>query len=252
MNMERAIQPTEMQVSAPVNHRLRVYGIALIVALSFLVFAALMNEYHTWVPVYFPVAGLVMVMVCLTGAEFRLYTTRVAAERRAQVFELGEAERHAIARQRTFNQMWQKLADSHGQPTVPEEVLKDLADLFSSDVVAFWSADTLGKGFSLRGTHPLNLQSASRLDKIAQVSPVFDELQAHQQMIYLTDIARQSTPAMAWYCEENKFKQAILCPVLVRSEVVGVLAFFYQEQHEIPASPSEEMRAAANLFLCYL
>jgi len=252
MNMERAIHPAEMQVPTPVNHRLRVYGVAVIVALSFLVFAALMNEYHVWVQVYFPVAGLVMVMVCLAGAEFRLYTARVAVERHAQEIGFWEAERQANRRQRTFNQMWQKLADSHGQPTVPEEVLKDLAGLFGSDVVAFWSADTVGKGFSLRGTHPLNLQSATRLDKIAQVSPCFDELQAHQQMVYLTDIAHQSTPAMAWYCEENKFKQVILCPVLVRSEVVGVLAFFYQEQHEIPAVPDEEMRAAANLFLCYL
>ena len=242
----------EMQVSAPVNHRLRMYGVAIIVALSFVVFLALMNEYHTWVPIYFPMAGVVMVMVCLAGAEFRLYTTRVAAERQAQAAELLKAERQTIGRQHTFNDMWQKLADSHGQPTVPEEVLKDLAGLFSSDVVAFWCADAIGSGFSLRGTYPLDLQSATRLDKIAQMSPCFAELQARHQMIYLTDIARQSTPAMAWYCEENKFKQAILCPVLVRSEVVGVLAFFYKTQHEIQSSSVEEMRAAANLFLCYL
>jgi hypothetical protein len=200
--------------------------------------------------VYLPIVGVTLLVISLTGVEYHLYVQRVAAEQERQLAKREEAELQAIERQRSFNNLWQALAGSRGA-ALPMAVLTELAKLFSADLVAVWSVDEMG-GFHLTGAHPLTGDGAVRLDKVAQMSPCFDKVRESQQLTRVVDFQQESTKAFAWFCEENGFKEAVLSPVLVRRELVGVLAFFYRENPQLSPKLVEEMQAAANLFLCAL
>ena len=149
------------------------------------------------------------------------------------------------------NFIMKELADSRGSSTAPPTVMTELATLFAADLVAVWSGDKMG-GFRLDGAHPLAADGAVRLDKVAHMSPCFERLRATQRLIRVSDFERETTKAFAWFCEENGLQHAILCPVLVRHELVGVLAFLYKAKPSSSSKLTEEMQAAANLFLCAL
>ncbi len=190
-----------------------------------------------------------MLVICLAGVEYHLFVRRVSAERALQLATHEEAELQVVERQRVFNHIWQDLADCRGSGGVPVTVLTELVSLFSADLVAAWSSDKAG-GFHLAGAHPLANDGAVRLDKVAQMSPCFDRLREAQRVMCVSNLEQETTRAFAWFCEENGFQHAILCPVLVRRDLAGVLVFFYREKPQVTSKISEEMQAAANLFLC--
>ncbi len=200
---------------------------------------------------YLPLAGASMLTLCLAGAEFTIYLQRVALQHRARQAEYDRLEGQAVERQRTFNQIWQQLADSRGESIVPESVLKELTALFSADLVAAWESDKAGS-FHLSGAYPVANDGAVRLDKVAHMSPCFEGLRNSQTQLRTTDITKQTSKALAWFCEENGFQQIVLNPVLVRRDLVGVLAIFYKDKPAISTKLAEEMQSAANLFLCAL
>lgn len=200
---------------------------------------------------YLPVAGASMLMLCLAGAELTVYLQRLTLERRALLEESERGEQHALQRQRSFNHIWQELADSRGTTVVPESVLTELQSLFSADLVAAWASDKVG-GFHLTGAHPVAKEGAVRLDKVAQMSPCFEKVRQTQKLLSITNHEQETTKAFAWFCEEHSYRQVILCPVLVRRDLVGVVAFFYCEKRSLSSRLSEEMQSAANLFLCAL
>jgi transcriptional regulator with GAF, ATPase, and Fis domain len=204
-----------------------------------------------WTLVYLPFVSAILLVMSLAGVECTLYVQRVTAERRYNSVKREEDELHAVERQRAFNYIWQELADNHSSTTVPAPVLTELATIFSADLVAVWSGDKAG-GFRLDGAHPLAAEGAVRLDKVAHMSPCFERIRATQRLVRVTDFERDTTKAFAWFCEENGLKHVILCPVLVRHDLVGVLAFFYRDKRSLPAKVLEEMQSAANLFLCAL
>jgi transcriptional regulator with GAF, ATPase, and Fis domain len=132
---------------------------------------------------------------------------------------------------------------------VPASVLTELTALFAADLVAVWAADRVG-GLQLHGTGTLPQEHVLRLQKVTQTSPCFEALREQQRQLCITDIPGQTTVSFAWFCEELAFQQVVLCPVLVRQNVVGVLAFFYRQNPRLSARVKEEMQLAANLFLC--
>jgi GAF domain-containing protein len=107
-------------------------------------------------------------------------------------------------------------------------------------------------GFHLHGASALPAEHHQRLEKVSQTSPCFEVLREQQRQQCITDIAGQTTKSFAWFCEEVGYRQVVLCPVLVRQNVVGVLGFFYCEKPRLSARLREEMQFAANLFLCAL
>ena len=232
------------------SSRRRVYGLSIIVALSFVYLGCLTNDSAAWARVHLPLVGLTMLALCVAGVECHLYLSQVAEEREAQTVELERTGHRVLERQRAFNRLWQTLADSRGQATVPVTVLQELADLFSADLVAVWAANQEAHGFHLRGVYPFEPARAHRLNTLGFASPCFEELRAQQRQIRATDLSRQTAPSFAWFCEENALPQVVLSPVLVRHELVGVLTFFYQAAKPVPAELADEMQAAANLFLC--
>jgi transcriptional regulator with GAF, ATPase, and Fis domain len=231
-------------------YRLRYYGIGAVLALSFMLLGRSVGHNDGLAQVYLPFMGATLLVMALAGIEYHLYTQRVAAEREAQRAKREEAELQAVERQKSFNQMWQLLADSRGNP-LPVTVLTELSVLFSADLVAVWSTDNV-RVFHLIAAHPLANDGAVRLDKVAQMSPCFEKIRETQHLTRVTNLEQDTTKAFAWFCEENGFKEAVLCPVLVRRDIVGVLALFYREDSHLTKKLSEEIQAAANLFLCAL
>lgn len=198
---------------------------------------------------YLPVTGASMLMLCLAGAELTCYLQRVAGERRAEAEQIERNELNAVERQRSFNRMWQELADSRGSDAVPTTVMAELQLLFSANLVAAWHADGV-RGFRLAGLHPASDDVKVRLERIAQMSPCFDKLRQTQQLICASNLELDTSKAFAWFCDDNGYQHVILCPVLVRHDLVGALGFFYADKPCTASRTTEEMQSAANLFLC--
>jgi hypothetical protein len=228
------------------------YGLCVVVALAFLLAARATNDSALWVQMNLPLATGTMLLVCLAGVEFRCYLQNLALKQAAQAAELDQVEQSALHRQHLFNAMWQTLADSRGQERLPESVMQGLASLFPSDLLAVWSAENLPDTYRLRGVYPAVGETPARLDKVAHVSPCFQLLQERKKLTHFSSFARPTSPAMVWFCEENGLEHVVMCPVLVRQELVGVLAFFSRQEPKIPSKLAEEMQSAANLFLCAL
>lgn len=237
---------------SPFQYRLRLYGFCVVVALAFMFLGRTLESTDGWVTVYLPLTAATLLVVGLAGVEFQIYLQTVAAEKQLAERKRQELELQAVERQHTFNNLWQALADNRGAATIPADILRPLAELFSADLVAVWSADPAAETFTLRGTHPLPSDGAVRLDKVAHMSPCFDRLRDAQHLLCVTDIEHQTTKAFAWFCEEHGYTQVILCPILVRRATVGVLVFFYRDTTALPPLTLEEMQSAANLFLCAL
>jgi len=231
------------------NFRLRYYGFCAVVALAFMLMGRCTDDFDGWAEVYLPFIGATMLVICLAGVECHLFLRRIGAERASHLASREEAELRAIERQRAFNRMWQELADSRGSGAIPVTVLTELVELFSADLVAAWSGDTAG-GFHLAGAYPLTIDGAVRLDRVAQMSPCFERLRETQRVMSVSNPKQETTKAFAWFCEENALHHTVLCPVLVRRDLVGVLVFFFREKPQVTSKVAEEMQAAANLFLC--
>gem|GEM_PF-3493555 len=225
--------------------RRTLYGLGVVIALLFLHAARLTTDTHQNVTMYLPVVSGAVLALCWAGAEFRLYLDRVVAEHERRDEALRE-------RQRLFNQMWQALADHRGNETLPETVLAHLEQLFGADLVAVWSATDDRRAFQLRGVHPGDAAVAHRLTKVAYVSPCFDCLAEKKQILRMDDYAARTSAALSWFCQEHQLPYLVLCPILVRQHLVGVLALFYRAKPPLAARVAEEMQSAANLFLCAL
>lgn len=196
--------------------------------------------------VYLPVLAGAMLAIGLAGAEWQVFLQKTTADRLAR----GAAHDDALSRQHAFNQLWQELADSRGQALLPAVVMQDLAGLFAAEFVAVWSKDESPGGFVLRGSHPVDDAAVRRLNKIVQATPCFERLGNWKCATLVTNLARETAPALALFCEEKNLSQAVLCPVLVRQEMVGVLAFFYPVNQPVPSQRIAEMQSAATLMLC--
>ena len=229
----------------------RLYGMCLVIALSFMLIAHLTNDAHAWVQLYLPLAGVAMMILSMSAAEFHLYVERLGVERQLHAEQQEHVEQSATERQRIFNQLWQDLADTRGQD-IPPNILADLSQLFAADLTGFWMAEDRESRFRLRGAHQITSADYERLDKIGQVAPCFEKLQERPGQLRVTDFRKQTAPALEWFCTDLGLVTAVFNPVMVRQELVGVLAFFYKGKPELSSKESEEMQSAANLFLCAL
>lgn len=248
--MNQAIVPPLVPETS-IHSRRVLYGLGLIVALSFLYSAGISNENSTAMPLYLPAATGFLLVMFLAGAEYTLHQAQLVVMQATQQSARAQAELVAEERQRAFNQLWQTLADNRHAVQAPPKVLEDLTRLFSSDLVAVWAADRVG-GFHLYGASALADQQRQRLEKLSQTSPCFEVLREQQRQLCITDIPGQTTKSFAWFCEEMEYQQVVLCPVLVRQNVVGVLGFFNKQKTRMAPRQREEMQLAANLFLCAL
>lgn len=232
--------------------RLRLYGMCLIIALSFLVVARTTENAAGWVELYLPVVGATMLVISLAGAELQILINRQRQLHLDREQKNKESELIACNRQRTFNHIWQTLTDSPRGGAIEQDVIESLVDLFSADLVAVWSGKESSVGYHLAGAHHLSLEQADRLNKIGQVAPCFSQLKERGRQCCITDFHKQTAPALAWFCHDHDLSYAVFSPVQVRQEIVGVLGIFYQQRQNLSAKKLEEMQAAANLLLCAL
>src|SRR5436190_22788202 len=152
-------------------YRFRLYGMCTIVALAFMLLGRWTDDSTPLVQMYMPLVGATMLVITLAGAECTLFLQDIATEHRQQLAQREQAEESAVERQRVFNGLWQALADSRGEAAVPEPILAELRNLFSANLVAVWSAESIADGFRLSGAHPLAADVAARLDTVGRTSP---------------------------------------------------------------------------------
>jgi hypothetical protein len=187
----------------------------------------------------------------LAGVEYSLHQAETNVARTSEQTARERAEQIAEGRQRSFNHLWQVLADNRHAVEAPPSALKELTTLFEADLVAVWAADRVG-GYHLYGTGELQQEHHLRLDKVSETSPCFDTLRRSKSQSIVTNISEEMPKPFAWFCEELGYTQIVLCPVLVRHNVVGVLGFFYRQNPKLSSRQHDEMQFAANLFLCAL
>jgi transcriptional regulator with GAF, ATPase, and Fis domain len=240
-----------IELGGPVQSRRVLYGLGIIVTLSFLYVANLTNDSRSYVQIYLPLATGSLLVLFFAGVEYTVNQAHALVAHTSEKHAREEAEQLAEERQRTFNLLWQTLADNRHAVQAPPTVLQGLANLFATDLVAVWAADRVG-GFHLYGATKLPEERRRRLEKVSQTSPCFEVLREQKHQLCITDIPGQTTKSFAWFCEEMEFRQVVLCPVLVQQNVVGVLGFFYGQKQRLDSRQREEMQLAANLFLCAL
>lgn len=95
------------------------YGLGVILALSFLYLAGLTTDSRPYVSMYLPTLTGTMLLICWAGVEFRVSLDQALAER-------AQADQAARDRQHAFNQMWQALADHRESQTLPAVALQNL------------------------------------------------------------------------------------------------------------------------------
>jgi hypothetical protein len=240
---------TESTTSAPISVRRILYGLGLVIALSFLYASRLTNESQSYIILCLSIATLSLLILFGAGVEYAIRQVQTIVAQATQRTTREQADQATEDRQRAFNHIWQSLIDSRNENVVSSAVLQDLSTLFRADLVAIWSADK-ADGYMLIGTGELVQEHRMRLEKVTQTSPCFASLRKQQHVLVINDIEHQTTIPFAWFCEEMKFQQVVLCPVLVCKNVVGVLGFFYRENQCFTSQQREEMQLAANLFLC--
>ena len=206
----------------------------------------------TSVNAYVPMIVATMLAIGLAGAEWQVFLERNSAERLVDAAKFEAAEHQAADRQHAFNQLWQLLADSRGQDAVPAEAMEHLRELFPAELCVVWAARDGQRSYRVCGLQPAQAETWARLDKIAQSAPCFERVREVKRVLPVTDLVHDTAPALALFCEQRELRQAILCPVLVRQELVGVLAFFHKQPVKLTTKTAEEMQSAANLFLCAL
>src|SRR5271170_4989501 len=109
-------QPTTNKLDVQkLTPRARLYGMALVITLSYMLIGRLNNDSDSWVQVSLPLSTASLLLLSLSGAETYLYVQRVQRNQeelevtRAREIEL--SQRLAFQRQSALNQISRDLID---------------------------------------------------------------------------------------------------------------------------------------------
>ena len=151
--------------------RARLYGMALVITLSYMLIGRLNNDSDSWVQVSLPLSSASLLLISLSAAETYLYVQRVQQNheelRAARVREIELSQRLAFQRQSTLNQISRALIDKLDVAQITQEVLEKIAQLFEADVVAAWLIEKTGPThFALKGTFGFTAHSFEQLKAV--------------------------------------------------------------------------------------
>src|SRR5580700_2352895 len=120
--------------------RARLYGMALVITLSYMLIGRLNNDSDSWVQVSLPLSSASLLLLSLSGAETYLYVQRVQRNQEeletTRTSELELSQRMAFQRQSTLNQISRALIDKLDAARISPDVLEKIAQLFEADAVA--------------------------------------------------------------------------------------------------------------------
>jgi signal transduction histidine kinase/CheY-like chemotaxis protein len=232
--------------------RARLYGMTLIVVLTYLLVGRVSSKNQKWVEVDLPVSAAALLLVGLAGVEAYFVIQRL--QRRYQELqaarsrEIELAERLSEQRRSILNQVSRTLLDKLNLRQLPPDVVEKVALLFETDVVSIWLADrSAPKLFIPRGVSGLTETAASELGAIGHASPCFEKVLQHSLQLTVTDFRRDTAPPMAAFCEREGLLSAIFTPIVCHDTIVGIIGAFYRQKRDIPLPLAVEMQTVANL-----
>ncbi len=232
--------------------RARLYGMALVITLSYMLIGRLTNDNDSWVQVSLPLSSASLLLVSLAAAETYLHVQRVQKSQaelqaaRAQEVEL--SQRLAFQRQSTLNQISRALIDKLDVARISTDVLEKIAQLFEADAVTAWLTEKNGQTrFLLKGAFGFTTHNLEQLEAAHWTFPAFEQSASDIHPLVITNVAQQSPPALAGVCERERVACAVLNPVVCHDEIVGLLGFFYRNPRDISPSLMAEMQTVGNI-----
>ncbi len=224
--------------------RARLYGMALVITLSYLLIGRLNNDNDSWVQVHLPLSSASLLLLSLSGAEAYLYVERVqrnqAELQKARLHEIELSQRLAFQRQSTLNHISRALIDKLDVAQISQEVLEKIAQLFEADVVATWIAEKNGAPhFTLKGAFGFTAHNFEQLEASDWSFPAYEQTRQEPRQIILDNLAQEGPPTLATVCDREHIVCAVLNPIVRRNELVGVIGIFYRK----PLTPSPSLTA---------
>ena len=232
--------------------RARVYGVAVIISLSYALVGALNNDYNTSAQVNLPVSTASVLLFSLAGAEMYLHLQRTQRrqvelqEVRAREQELGQ--RLAYQRQSILSQISRALINRLDTNTMPPEVMEKAAQLFEADVAVTWVVDPAGPSrFMLKDAFGLNTHTTERLQTVEWTFPTLQEERQEPRQVTVENPAEFPGAEFATFCQRERLVTAVLTPVMRRKELMGVVGVCYRQPTELSPSLTAEMQTVANV-----
>jgi len=232
--------------------RARLYGVTLIVALSYLLIGRLSSENQKWVQVDLPMSAAAVLALGFAAVEAFFVIQRL--QRRYQelqasrVREIELAERLSEQRRNILNQISRTLLDKLNLKQLSPDVIEKMALLFETDVVAAWLTDRNAPTlFVSRGVSGLADTAAKELGAIGHASPCFEKVLQQSRQLTVTDFRRDTAPPLAAFCEREGLATAVFTPIVCRDAIVGIVGAFYRQPRAISAPLAGEMQTVANL-----
>ena len=202
--------------------RARLYGMALVITLSYMLIGRLNNDNDSWVQVSLPLSSASLLLISLAAAETYLYVQRVQRDHQelqaTRVREIELSQHLAFQRQSTLNQISRALIDKLDVAQISQEVLEQIAQLLEADVVAAWVTEKNDlTHFVLKGTFGFTAHSFEQLEAADWSFPAFDHPDKDPTQIILNNLMQQAPPPLADVCERERIACAVLNPVIRRT-----------------------------------
>jgi signal transduction histidine kinase len=231
--------------------RARLYGIALLITLSYMLIGRLSNDNASWVQVSLPLSSASLLLVALAAAETYLYVQRVQKNQETlqacHAREMELSERLAFQQQSTLNQISRALIDKLDVALLSADVLEKIAQLFEANAIAVWLTEKNGQTrFLLKGAFGFTTYNFEQLEAAEWAFPAFEGTTKDAAPLVVTDVKRDA-PALAVLCEREQMACTVLSPVTCGHDVIGLIGAFYHDAREIAPSLTAEMQIVANL-----
>lgn len=232
--------------------RARLYGLAIIVCLVYLLVGRLSSSELQWVQVYLPLSTASVLLVTAAGIE-SYFLLRQWQKRHAELVELREREqelsqRLAAQRQSILNQVSRALIDKLDSRHIPQEVFERTAALFEGDIVAVWFGNySPGVAFELQGCSGLDEATTRSLAAITHATPCFETVLTRGKAAVVQEFARDTTTRFAEFCQTTGLGTALLSPIITRGNTAGLIAVFYRQARPLPNAFPAELQTIANL-----
>ncbi|HUJ08578.1 MAG TPA: response regulator [Verrucomicrobiae bacterium] len=233
--------------------RARLYGMALVITLSYLLMGRLNNDNDSWVLVNLPVSSASLLLISLAAAEAYLYVQRMqkhhAELQSARARELELSQRLAFQRQSTLNQISRALIDKLDVSHISQEALEKIGQLFEADAVAAWLGEKNGgtPHFALKGTVGFLSHDPEQLKASDWTFPDFEQTRQDPQQLILDKLVEQAPPTLASVGEREWIVSGVLNPIIRREELIGLIGIFYRKPLKLPPSLVAEMMTVAHI-----
>src|ERR1035438_90893 len=218
--------------------RARLYGMALVITLSYMLIGRLNNDNDSWVQVSLPLSSASLLLVSLAAAETYLHVQRTQRNHEeleaARSRELELSQRLVFQRQSTLNQISRALIDKLDVAQISPEVLEKIAQLFEADVVAAWITEKNSQAhFVLKGAFGFTAHSVEQLEATEWSFPAFEQAHQEPHQLILNNPAQPGPGSLVGVCEREHIVCAALNPAVRRTEPAGPMAVSYPNRAAI-------------------